>query len=134
MILSTRISWMYLRTTNNCQQRPIFLGDNGGRCTQVWLYSQTWAIDHLQTATTYLQRPLFCGPIFLVYSIKVPLNNDHLSTTAIIFGSQGWPLYTGLTVHLNHFKRLVTFSWFEGMLCCCCWLDDIGDSCWNGEL
>ena len=28
----------------------------------------------------------------------LPLNNDHLSTTASILGSQGLPLYTGLTV------------------------------------
>ncbi len=27
------------------------------------------------------------------------MNNDHLSTTASILESQGWPLYTGLTVY-----------------------------------
>ncbi len=32
---------------------------------------------------------------------KWPLNNDHLSTTATIFGSQRWSLNTGLTVQLN---------------------------------
>jgi hypothetical protein len=28
----------------------------------------------------------------------LPLNNDHLSTATTNFGSQGWSLYTGLTV------------------------------------
>jgi len=31
-------------------------------------------------------------------TINVPLNNDRLSTTAPIFGSEGWSLYTVLTV------------------------------------
>ncbi len=60
--------------------------------------SQTWANDHLRKATTCLQRPLYCCLVFHVYSIKVPLNNDHLSITTTIFGSRGWPLYTCLTV------------------------------------
>jgi len=82
----------------------------------VWLiYSQTWANDHLRIATTCLQRPLFCGPVFLVYSIKVPLNNDHLSTTATIFGSRGWPLYTGLTVHKwrHNLKKKLCYLLFK---------------------
>jgi hypothetical protein len=29
------------------------------------------------------------------------MNNDHLSTTAIIFGSQGWSLYTSLTIFMK---------------------------------
>jgi hypothetical protein len=29
---------------------------------------------------------------------KGPLNNNHLSTTATPFGTQGWLLYSGLTV------------------------------------
>ena len=57
-------------------------------------YSQTWANDHLRITTTCVQRPLFWGPIFTFYSIKLPLNNDHLSTTATIFGSRGWSFYT----------------------------------------
>ncbi len=51
-------------------------------------YSQTWAYDHLRTATTCLHRPLFLGPTFDVHSRKVLLNNDHLSATASIFGEQ----------------------------------------------
>ncbi len=27
----------HLRTTTTCQQRPLFLGPEGDRCTQVWL-------------------------------------------------------------------------------------------------
>ncbi len=33
-----------------------------------------------------------------LWNINLPLNNDHLSTTATNFGSRGWSLYTGLTV------------------------------------
>ena len=40
---------------------------------------------------------------FYFLLLKWPLNNNHLSTTATILGSQGWSLYTGLTVH--------PFSW-----------------------
>jgi hypothetical protein len=64
-------------------------------------YCQTWTNDHLWITTTCLQRPLFLGPDFNVYSIDLPLNNDHLSTTATILGSRGWSLYTGLTVLLK---------------------------------
>ncbi len=62
------------------------------------MYSQTWANSHLLIAPTCLLRPSFWGPVLNHYSIKWPLNNDHLSTTATIFGCQGWLLYTGLTV------------------------------------
>ncbi len=34
-------------------------------------------------------------------------NNDYLSTTATIFGSQGWSLYTDLTVHESILKYVV---------------------------
>ena len=59
-------------------------------------YSQTWANDHL---------PLFCGPVFSFYNIKLPLNNDHLSTTTTNLGSRGWALYTGMTVFLFDFAE-----------------------------
>ncbi len=39
---------------DHCQKQPLFLSPEGGRCTQVWLYSQTWANDHLRIATTCL--------------------------------------------------------------------------------
>jgi len=41
---------------------------------------------HLRIATTCLQRPLFCGSVFQVYSIQASVNNDHLSTVATILG------------------------------------------------
>ena len=63
-------------------------------------YSQTWANDHLRITTTCLQRPPFLGPIFNFHNIKLPLNSDHLSTTVSNLGSQGWSLYTGLTVQI----------------------------------
>ena len=59
-------------------------------------YTQAWVNDHLRIATTCLQQPLFRGPIFNFYNIKKPLNNDHLSIPATIFGSRGWFLHTGL--------------------------------------
>jgi len=62
------------------------------------MYSQTWVNDHLQITTTCLQRPLFWGPDFNFHYKKLPLNNNHLSTTATHFGSRRWSLYTGLTV------------------------------------
>jgi len=62
-------------------------------------YSQTWVNDHLRITTTCLQQPQFWGPNFNFHNIKLPLNNDHLSTTATNFGSQGWSLNTSLTVY-----------------------------------
>ncbi len=54
------------------------------------MYSQTWAYDHLSTTTTILR------PRLKLLSQKWPLSNDHLSSTATIFGSRGWSLCTGL--------------------------------------
>jgi len=50
---------------------------------------------NLRIATTYPQRPLFWDPS-LTFNIKLPLSNDHLSTTPTIFWSWGW--YTGFIV------------------------------------
>jgi len=68
---------------------------------RILLYSQTWVNDHLWITTTCLQQPLFWGPNFNFHNVKLPLSNDHLSTTATNFGSRGWSLYTSLTVFLN---------------------------------
>jgi hypothetical protein len=62
------------------------------------MYSQTWVNDHLRIATTCLQRPSFWSPNLSLCNTTLPLNNDHLSTTATNLGSQGWSLYTSLTV------------------------------------
>ena len=51
-----------------------------------------------EITTTCLQRPPFLGPIFTLCNLKLPLNNDYLSTTATNLGSLGWSLDTGLTV------------------------------------
>ncbi len=56
-------------------------------------YSQTWVNDHLLLTTATIWR----------YHIRLllhkwPLNNDHLSATVTILGSQQWSLYTGLTI------------------------------------
>ena len=61
-------------------------------------YSLTCANGHLRIATTCQQKPLFQGPNFHFQSIKAPLNNNQLPTTAAIFGSQGWSFHKGLTV------------------------------------
>ena len=45
---------------------------------------------------------------------KLPLNNDHLSTTVTVFECQGWSLYTGLTVYIVeviHFKAKTFWGW-----------------------
>jgi len=64
-------------------------------------YSQTWVNNHLRIMTTCLERPLFWGLDFNFHYKKLPLNNNHQSTTATNFGSRGWSLYTGLTVINN---------------------------------
>ena len=46
-----------------------------------------------EQTTTCLQRPPFLGFIFTFYKIKLPQNNDHLSTTTTNIGSPGWSLY-----------------------------------------
>ena len=74
-------------------------------------YSQTWVNDHLRIATTCLQRPLFWSPNLRLHNINLPLNNDHLSTTATNLGSRGWSLYKGLTVQSYTFKYEISSSW-----------------------
>ncbi len=59
-----------------------------------WEYSPTWVNSHLPTAT-YLQMPGLG-----LYNINLPVNNDHLSSTATNLGSRWWS-YTGLTVIVN---------------------------------
>ena len=52
-------------------------------------YSQIWFNDNLRITTTCLQRPQFWGSNFNFYNTKLPLNNDHLSTTATNLGPKG---------------------------------------------
>jgi len=56
---------------------------------RIWQYRQTWVNDHLQITTTCIQRQRFWGPNFNFCNITLPLNNDHLSTTATNFGPEG---------------------------------------------
>ncbi len=51
-------------------------------------YSQTWVNDHIRITTNCLQRPPFLGSLCNNHYKKLPLDNDHLTTTT-----------TGLTVH-----------------------------------
>ncbi len=60
--------------------------------------SQTWVNDHLRITTTCPQRPPFWSPNLSLYNTNLPLNNDHLLTTATNLGFRGWPLHTGLTL------------------------------------
>jgi hypothetical protein len=79
-------------------------------------YSQTLVNDHLRITTTCLQRPPFRGPNFNFYNTKLPLNNDHLSTTATNFGSLGGSLYTSLTVINNKIESAKDVSvMYKGM-------------------
>jgi hypothetical protein len=73
-------------------------------------YSQTWTNNHLRIATTILRSHLE------LLLLTWPLNNDHLSTTATIFGSQGWSLYTGLTVHVTPSVSRAPLEGLEGLL------------------
>jgi hypothetical protein len=77
-------------------------------------YSQTWVNNYLWITTTCLQRPHFWGPKFNFHNKKLPLNNDHLSTTATNFGCQMWSLYTSLAVlSLNLLLLLAMFSFLN---------------------
>ncbi len=70
-------------------------------------YSQTWVNDHLRITTTCLQRPLFRGSNFNVHNIKLPLNNDHLSTTAKNFGPREGGRYTHVWLYLINYTTIV---------------------------
>ncbi len=59
-------------------------------------YSQTWSNDLFQIATT-----IFRSHFELLFH-KWPPNNGHLSTVATFWASEGWSLYTGLTVVAKH--------------------------------
>jgi len=84
----------------------------------------TWANDHLWIAATCQQRPCFWGPILNFYNMELPPNNDHLSPTATNFRSQGWWLYTGLTVPFWGGQKIFRFfHWFIS-----------GSLFWNFEL
>ncbi len=71
-------------------------------------YSQTWATNHFRIATTCLQRPPIFRSHVKLSLHKWPLNNNHLSTTATIFGFQGWLLYSSLTVSENELWLCLT--------------------------
>jgi hypothetical protein len=83
----------------------------------ICMYGQTWVNDHFLITTTCLQWPLFWGPNFNFHIVKLPLNNDHLSTTATNFGSQGWSLYISLTVLLVLFHEQKTTNNEDQLLC-----------------
>jgi len=55
---------------------------------------------------TYLQQ---WDSISHVYSKKVPLNNDHMSTTAKRFGPRCWSFYTGVIV-FHHQEFLTNYK------------------------
>ncbi len=58
--------------------------------------------NHQLSTTTTILRSHF----ELIFH-KWPLNNDHLSTTAIVFWSRGWSLYTGLTNSFLNFQQII---------------------------
>ena len=55
----------------------------------------------------YTKYTIF-GSHFEFILLKLPLNSDHLSTTATIFGSHRWSLYTGLIVHVAELELQVS--------------------------
>ncbi len=72
------------------------------------IYSQTWANDHLRITTTCLQRPLFWGPVFHVYSEKVLWATTTCQLQSQLWGPEGgcftlvW-LYIVLNIQKWHF-------------------------------
>jgi len=65
------------------------------------LNSQTWAYGHLSLMT------IIYDPFFNFYIAMLPLNNDHLSTTATIFGFQGWSLYKFQLIKSKHLFKTI---------------------------
>ncbi len=63
----------------------------------------------VELTTTCLQRPLFWSPIFNLCNIKLPLNNDHLSTTAKTFGLRDGGLCTQVWPHFQNERQENTF-------------------------
>ncbi len=77
-------------------------------------WSQTWDNDHLRIATTWPQRPPFWSPNVGLYNIKLPLNNDHLSTTAevprvVVRCTQVWMN----VIKKREFKKSSIICWWE---------------------
>ncbi len=58
-------------------------------------YSQTWANDHLSITITILESIFHYLENKGTYEQRPHVNNGHF------FESQGWSLYTGLSVYLN---------------------------------
>ncbi len=74
------------------------------------------AVKPLLTTTSEQQPPVYKGQASVNIdspNINVqPLNNNHFWTMATIFESQGWPLYTELTV----FKIMLKFMSTEYLI------------------
>ena len=75
----------------------------------------SWKKLQLQSNPSHDHLPITAPFWAFTYSIKRPLNNDHLSTTATILGSHGWSLYTGFTVSIK-WKNLKTSLHFVLLL------------------
>ena len=76
---------------------------------------QTWVNNHLRIATICLQRLPLWSHISNFHNIKLPLNNDHLSTTAIHLGSRRWLWYKGFSELIAVVKF---FCWQSFHNCC----------------
>ncbi len=67
-----------------------------------------WDCDNLESLDyyqSYFQRLLIGVSILNFFLLKWPLNNNHLSTTATIFGSQDWSLYGATSFSRTHITR-----------------------------
>ncbi len=88
-----------LWTTITCQQRPLFLGPKGGRCTQVWLYLKCWwkrLLSLLRTLFFVFQSAKNASD--WTYQTKQTLGN--LWQTCL------WPCHTLLLFLSKRYKRI----------------------------
>jgi len=78
----------------------------------LWNYSQTWANGHLWITARYLPtKATIWKAQIQFYNIHYLWTTNHLSTRTSILGFQGWPLYTGLTLHkFDYNNRMITIT------------------------
>ena len=64
--------WIFATwTITTYQQQSLVWSTQGVHCTQVWLYSQTWANNNLWITTTFWRRRLHFWISFLTYMISI---------------------------------------------------------------
>jgi hypothetical protein len=94
--LKHNFSAQYMKTFNWKSTDLAFDIDNNGIfLSLISKFSIFYNTVRRELTTTCLQRPSYSSPNLGLHNINqnLPLNNDHLSTTATHLGFQGWSLY-----------------------------------------